>query len=166
MPITPFHFGPGAALHAIAPQRVSLLSFCTVNVLIDIESLYNLVHRNYPVHTFLHTYVGATVALGATVLIFRAAQALPVRRLFPNVFGWRDLTLIQTTFGAALGAYSHVFLDSIMHADIEPYWPFSQANPVFRIISLEALHLGCVAAGVIGVILLALRQRLRSGRVA
>ena len=42
MPVTPFHFGPGAALHAVAPKHVSFLAFCAANILIDLESLYNL----------------------------------------------------------------------------------------------------------------------------
>ena len=42
MPITPFHFGPGAALHAISPRHVSFLAFCAANVLTDLESLYFL----------------------------------------------------------------------------------------------------------------------------
>jgi len=165
MPITPFHFGPGAAVHAIAPRRISFLAFCAVNVLIDVESLYNLAQMHYPVQTFFHTYVGATVALAATVLIFRGLQALP-RGWLPNFLGWRDLTFLQTTFGAALGAYSHVFLDSIMHQDIEPYWPFSLANPLLGAVSLAELHIGCVAAGVVGVILLVVRSKSRQGRAA
>jgi hypothetical protein len=43
MPITPFHFGPGTAIHAIAPKHVSFLTFCSANVLIDIEPLYYMV---------------------------------------------------------------------------------------------------------------------------
>ena len=40
MPITPFHFGPGAALHALAPKHVSFLAFAAANVIIDVEPLY------------------------------------------------------------------------------------------------------------------------------
>lgn len=42
MPVTPFHFGPGALLHATAPRHVSFLAFCGANVLIDLEPLYYL----------------------------------------------------------------------------------------------------------------------------
>jgi hypothetical protein len=62
MPITPFHFGPGALLHAMAPRHVSFIAFCAANVLIDVESLYNLVNQRHPVHAFFHTYAGATLA--------------------------------------------------------------------------------------------------------
>jgi len=42
-------------LQAIAPRHISFLAFCAANVLIDVESLYNLVQRRHPVHAFFHT---------------------------------------------------------------------------------------------------------------
>ena len=60
MPITPFHFGPGAALHAISPRHVSFLAFCAANVLTDLESLYFLVTGQFPLHRFLHSTSGLT----------------------------------------------------------------------------------------------------------
>lgn len=35
MPITPFHVGPGLALHSAAPRAVSFIAFCVANVLVD-----------------------------------------------------------------------------------------------------------------------------------
>jgi hypothetical protein len=71
MPITPFHFGPGAAIHAAAPRYVSFLAFCAANVLMDIEPMYYILTRQYPLHRFFHTYVGAAiVAIGATAGTF------------------------------------------------------------------------------------------------
>jgi hypothetical protein len=36
MPITPFHFGPAVAVHAVSPKKVSFLAFCASNVLIGV----------------------------------------------------------------------------------------------------------------------------------
>ncbi len=147
MPVTPFHFGLGAALHGAAPRRLSFLAFCAANVLIDLESLHNLLHQREPVHAFFHTYVGATLAGLATVGLCRLwlhwhrradANALP-----------RPLVR-ATTLGALLGAWSHVALDSIMHADIRPLAPFSEANVLYRVIPLPELHLLLVGLGVLG----------------
>ena len=55
MPMTPFHFGPGAALQALAPRQISFLAFCAANVVIDIESLVNLIGQRDPVHAFMHS---------------------------------------------------------------------------------------------------------------
>lgn len=158
MPFTPFHFGPGALLHASAPKHVSFLGFCAANVLIDFESLYNLVLGHHPVHAFFHTYVGATPVIGATILLFLALRGFASRYWLPNFFAWRELTARQVAIGATLGAYSHVLLDSIMHADSRPFSPFSQSNPLLAWISIGTLHLACVAFGVIGIAVLAVRR--------
>lgn len=51
-----------------------------------------------------------------------------------------------------------------MHDDIRPFAPFSDANPLFRAVSLNTLHLACVIAGVLAVVaLLARKWRARSG---
>ena len=148
MPITPFHFGLGAALHAASPRTVSFLSFCTTNVLIDLESLYNLVHHRHPVHAFLHTYAGATLAALGAITMFLALRWFASRFWLPDLFGWRSLGVKQVAVGAFLGAYTHVALDSIMHSDIAPFSPFSASNGLYRIVSLDHLHLLCVSLGI------------------
>ena len=160
MPFTPFHFGPGAALHAIAPKYVSFLSFCTANVVIDLESLYNLRTNHYPVHEFLHTYLGATIVALATVLLFVALRGIARVVPVPNPFLWQELTPVQISIGAAAGAYSHVVVDSIMHADMAPLAPLSHANALLGAVSLDALHWFCLVAGSLGVLLIALRKFL------
>lgn len=150
MPFTPFHFGPGALLHAAAPKHVSFLSFCAVNVLIDFESLYNLVFQRYPVHAFFHTYIGATLVIATLVLLFLGLRSFASRFWLPNLFYWRELSSKQVAIGAALGAYSHVALDSVMHPDIQPLLPFDSGNLLLGAISLNTLHLACLACGVLG----------------
>lgn len=155
MPVTPFHFGPGAALYAIAPRQVSFLAFCAANVLIDVESLYNLVQRNPQVHAFFHTYVGATlVALGMV-----GAWALLRRVLPPRWVG--GLTLKRVAVGALLGAWSHVVLDSVMHVDIQPLQPLSADNGLFRAVSLLTLHGACVVSALLALAILGVRGLLR-----
>ncbi|MFG6414429.1 hypothetical protein ACG02S_11030 [Roseateles sp. DC23W] len=154
MPITPFHFGPGAAVYAVAPQQVSFLAFCAANVLIDVESLYNLVRGNAQVHAFFHTYVGATLVALAMV----GAWALLRRVLPPRWVG--GLTLKRVAVGALLGAWSHVVLDSVMHVDIQPLQPLSADNGLFRIVSLLTLHGACVAAALGALAVMGVRRLL------
>ncbi len=69
MPVTPFHFGPGALAKAAAPKHFSLIVFGLTQVAIDLESLYFLVQGSWPVHRLLHTFAGAgLVALGGMLL--------------------------------------------------------------------------------------------------
>ena len=159
MPVTPFHFGPGAVLQAVAPRQVSFLAFCAANVGIDCESLYNLVQGNYPVHTFFHTYVGSTLMALTVVLLFVAARRLSRRFSLPDLFRWQSLSVLAVIVGALLGAWSHVFLDSIMHADIRPLAPFSSANAFLHLVSLDMLHLACLVLGVLGLLAMLLRSR-------
>ncbi|HYD81901.1 MAG TPA: hypothetical protein VEC06_19035 [Paucimonas sp.] len=163
MPITPFHFGPGAALHAIAPRQVSFLAFCAANVLIDLESLSNLVAQRYPVHAFFHTYVGATLIVVVTMLLFFAARGTAARVALPNLFEWKALRPPQVLAGAAAGAYSHVVLDSIMHADMSPLAPFSDVNPLLGAISLEGLHWFCFGGAVFALLVLGIRRLVGRG---
>ncbi|SFF51239.1 hypothetical protein SAMN05518865_10171 [Duganella sp. CF458] len=160
MPITPFHFGPGAALHTIAPKRVSFIAFCTANVLIDVEPLYYMRTEQFPLHRFFHTYLGATLIVLLTVVLFIAARAIANHIRLPNLFGWRELGMANVTIGAALGSFTHIVFDSIMHSDIMPLAPFSNSNPLLRAIPLDTLHWLCVLAGAIGITILLSRKLL------
>lgn len=152
MPITPFHFGPGAALQVVAPQYVSFIAFGAVNVVIDIESLYNMLNDRYPIHAFLHTYVGATVAIAITIAMFLLALKVARAWRLPNPFNWQSLSLVQIVVGAVLGGYSHVVLDSVMHADIRPLLPFSSSNELLGYVPIGMLHLFCAGMAVVGLV--------------
>jgi membrane-bound metal-dependent hydrolase YbcI (DUF457 family) len=160
MPITPFHFGPGAAAHAIAPRHISFLAFCAANVLIDVETLYYMLTRQYPWHRFFHTYVGATIVVVVTVALFAVLLKLASGTSVPNLFGWKQLTNRSVVLGSVVGGYSHIVLDSLMHRDIHPLSPFSAANALAGIVPLGTLHWACVAVGVVGIVILGARKVL------
>jgi len=160
MPITPFHLGPGALLHAAAPRQISFLAFVAANVIIDLESLYNLVQQRHPVHAFLHTYVGATLVVAATALLFLACRRFAASYRLPDLVSWRSLRIQQVLAGAALGAYTHIVLDSVMHQDIQPLLPFSPGNPLLGIVPLGTLHQACIGLGLVGLLVIAVRRLL------
>lgn len=54
-----------------------------------------------------------------------------------------------------------IVFDSIMHGDIRPFSPFSESNPLLRIVSLDTLHWACVAAGLVGLVVLGIRKVFR-----
>ena len=158
MPFTPFHFGPGAALHAAAPRHISFMAFCAANVMIDLESLYNLVSRKYPVHAFFHTIVGAAVILVIALLLFEGGKLLARRCALPDLFGWQSLARKKVALGAALGAYSHILLDSLMHRDIQPLAPFSASNPLLGMLPLGVLHIACALLALAGLGVVVIRR--------
>jgi membrane-bound metal-dependent hydrolase YbcI (DUF457 family) len=147
MPFTTFHFGPGAALKTIMRARFSLTVFCYSQVITDLESGYYLFRGEYPVHRFMHTYLGATLIGLACGLTGRR-----VCQLFLRLFGRAGNISWGVAFASAfIGTYSHVFLDSIMHRDVFPFRPFTDENPMLHLVSLSLLHVICLALGVLGV---------------
>jgi hypothetical protein len=166
MPVTPFHFGPGAAVHALAPTRVSFIAFCVANVLIDVESGYNLLMAHDRLHAFLHTYVGASLIVLAVPALHGLLRAAAEHWRLPNLFAWRELTRGQVIFGAALGGYSHVLLDSVMHADMTPLAPFTNSNYLHGTLSWDVLHGLCVALGIAGIAILVIRGIVARRRAA
>lgn len=59
-----------------------------------------------------------------------------------------------------MGSFSHIGLDAVMHADMNPLWPLLQGNPWLGVISIDELHLLCLALGVLGAAVLGMRFRL------
>jgi hypothetical protein len=86
MPITPFHFGPGAAIHVVAPRQLSFLAFCAANVLIDIEPMYYMLTAQERLHRFFHTYIGATVVAIGKCAAFFALRGFARKSGLPNPF--------------------------------------------------------------------------------
>ncbi len=151
MPFTPFHFGPGVLLKAVAPTRVSLTAFVAANVVIDVETAFNMLSGRYPLHATLHTVWAATLvglavggAVGYAGRVLRCAS--PELRARPALVG------------GIVGGLSHSFLDGIMHGDIRPFLPLADANPLYRLVGLETLHTLCVAAGIAGLLWVAVRR--------
>lgn len=134
---------------------MSWSAFCAANVLIDLESLYYLQRGEYPVHRQLHTFVGAGLAGLVTIALLLLAR-LPLGRWLAR-FG-AEAKPAAIVAGALAGASSHPLLDGVMHPDIEPFGPWTTANPLFQQIGLGALHVGCALAGIGGMVLLYLRQ--------
>ena len=167
MPFTPFHFGPGAAVKAVMPRHFSFTVFCFAQIVTDFETAYYLLRGEYPLHRWLHTYLGATVVAACCVLVGRPVcqaalrawsrwQNAPFKRYFPVT---DRISVASAVISAFIGTYSHVFLDSIMHADVEPFRPFSTQNPLYRIISLFTLHALCIVLGLFGTWYVATRSR-------
>jgi len=73
-----------------------------------------------------------------------------------------EATKVGIVIGAMAGALSHPLLDGIMHSDIEPFQPWTAANPLLGLVDVAALHRGCALAGLLGIALLALGYRRTS----
>jgi membrane-bound metal-dependent hydrolase YbcI (DUF457 family) len=159
MPITPFHFGPGALVKAAAPRHFSFTVFAFSQVLIDLETIGFFVFTGAPIHPYLHTYLGATLVFLASWWagppVCERVLRLWNAWLSPAQARWLAqeprISVKAAGAGAFIGACSHVAIDSIMHGDMEPFAPFSAASPWLHAVELGTLHLACIAAGIVGV---------------
>ena len=159
MPFTPFHMGPGMAVKAVSGKKFSLIAFGVAQIAMDTEPLVRMIRGDRIVHGFTHTYVGA-VLIGALVLpvvrpLGAAILRLWNRELISSGHAWLacDDTISWTaaSVGVFIGTFSHVLLDSLMHADLEPFAPFASSNPLLHAISLVTLHSFCLVTGLLGV---------------
>ena len=120
MPVTPLHLAAGLPLR----RWISMKTFILVNIMIDIEPglimFFGMNQLGENLHQGVHTFGGVTLmAILATVVAMSYKGSLKPRAL-----------------GAALGAYSHLFLDALVHHDVNPFGPFMKGNPLF----LDAYH--------------------------
>ncbi|WP_145178914.1 DUF4184 family protein [Gimesia aquarii] len=159
MPFTPFHFCPGLLAKAFSPRYFWLTSFVLANVLIDLEVLYYLSKNDPPIHRYLHTYLGGIfMGVFAGLLMFGVIQI--ACRVLPAHSRWRarviqapKLQLLwQSLIAGLIGGVTHIFLDSLMHEEMNPFWPIADGNGLAGMLSVGTLHIGLAAAGLFSLI--------------
>ncbi len=158
MPFTPFHFGPGALIKAAAPGHFSFTVFAFAQVLIDCEVLWFWIVHGEPRHPYLHTFAGATLVAALSYAPGRRVceWGLKIWNARLNAAQARWLAFgpansrRSALWGAVIGAYSHVVLDSVMHFDMLPFAPVSAARPLYALLSIDHLHFLCMVAAAIG----------------
>jgi len=161
MPFTPYHCGPGMAVKAAVPRHFSICVFVLTQVAIDLERLWQLLWSERAGHRFSHTLLGASLV---GLVCFLAGKPLSqwLKAGWNRMARWRELdelcVPVRTSWpaafwGAAVGAVSHVVLDSLGQRDIEPLWPWSASNPLllgkdpWMLVMLSEI---CVVLGVLG----------------
>ncbi len=153
MPFTPFHMGPGIAVKALLQSSFSLMVFGWAQIVMDIQPLVVMVTGEGHLHGFSHTYVGATL-----LTVFSALSGKYLSQIGLFVFGlnkqWQvNIAWWVSFLSAFIGTFSHVLLDSIMHSDVEPFFPFTTNNDFLGLISMQALHKACLYSALVGGIL-------------
>lgn len=164
MPFTPLHMGPGLLVRGPLRGGFSLMVFGWTQVLMDLEPLYGILTDREVLHGWSHTYPGATLVALLAVLTGKPLGEWGLRLLRWQRF--LPITWRAAAAAALFGAWSHVLLDSVMHFDIRPLAPFSDANALRQVVSLEALHLFCLGSAVLGAALFFWRHGNPFGRDA
>lgn len=153
--------GPGILVKSILQGFFSLIIFGWAQLLMDIQPVLAVLTGKGSLHGFSHTYIGATlIAIISAITGKWVYQAIMVfigkdftgyqKKLFDVPI---KLTNSVCIFSAFIGTYSHVLLDSIMHADIEPFYPIYLKNDMNLMISIENLYKLCIYTGMVGAII-------------
>ena len=164
MPFTPIHMGPGLLIKAFLQGSFSLMVFGWAQIVMDIQPLVVMITGEGHLHGFSHTYVGASLLAIASAVTGKYLSEFGLTLIGRKEF--LPISWAVTFASAAIGTFSHVLLDSVMHRDVEPLWPLTSANPSLAIISVQALHWVCIGSGVVGVIMyfvLAIRMTRQNG---
>ena len=160
MPATPFHFGPGLLVKAAAPRQFSMAAYSLAQIVIDIESGYYLLHHATPVHRQAHTFaLGGLIGLACGLIVSKVGTWLArPRDVVPEALA-AEYRLPIAVVSGIFGGILHSLLDGIMHADIRPFRPFTLANPLYALVSVQILYLVCIVTGLVGAALLLAWQR-------
>ena len=71
----------------------------------------------------------------------------------PVSIGWKDAVA-----GALFGTLSHLLLDSLMHADMTPFSPLANINPLLGLMQHDAVYTAMAVCGIAGALIWWLRQ--------
>ena len=153
MPFTPFHMGPALFIKTLLQGCFSIMVFGWSQIIMDIQPLIVLLTGEGHLHGFTHTYIGAFLIGVISVLTGKYAAEYGLR--FINLTSHLPISWPTTIISAFIGTFSHVLLDSIMHADMAPFAPLSENNLFFGLMTIEVQHDFCLYSGLIGVALFA-----------
>jgi hypothetical protein len=160
MPATPFHLGPGVLIKAVAPRQFSMAAYSLAQVVIDVESGYYLLQGDYPLHRQAHTFLlGGMIGLLCGLIVSKVGGwwARP-RDVVPEALA-AEFRLPIAAVSGVFGGVFHSVLDGIMYPDMRPFHPFTDANPLYELVSLRVLYLFCIITGLVGAALLLARER-------
>lgn len=143
--------GIGIFTKSILQGSFSLMVFGWAQIVMDLQPLVVMLTGQGHLHGFSHTYLGASLItiLSAVSGKYLSEIGLLILRISkkenPIKIKWWVVFL-----SAFIGTFSHVFLDSIMHSDVQPFYPMSPNNILWGIISVSLLHKICLYSGLIG----------------
>ena len=150
MPFTPIHLGIAMPVKAVSEKKFSLLTFALAQVVMDTQPLVAMLTQKGKVHGWSHTFLaaaglGAVTAVSAKYLLEGIANLFGLDKRGKIVIPWKVVL-----WSALFGTFSHVLLDGLIYPEMEPFWPFSQSNPLYFGIRSNQVILFCLACGAVG----------------
>jgi hypothetical protein len=156
----------GVLLKPLMDRHISLTAFGLSQVLMDIEPLVRLFRGDSVLHGPSHTLLGAMLVSGLTIWWTPPLYRMLIRRWNREVRRHRLDRLVEPEaptwpsiwIGAVWGAGSHLCLDALMHADMRPWAPLSDINPLLGMLPFIAIQPVCTVVLILGVACWLLRR--------
>ena len=151
MPFTPFHEGPAILIGLLLLGILDFPTLLIASVIIDIEPFLVIVlNLNYPLHGYLHTFVGATLmAIITTILMIPLRPYLtPILESFKVTQEVSNLKILMAAF---IGTYSHILLDAPLYPEMNPFYPYI-GNPFYGLFSATEVYMFCIITFIIGLL--------------
>lgn len=142
--------GPGIALKAVLQGGFSLMVFGWSQIVMDIQPLIGILSGDVHVHGFTHTYVGATALAVIAALTGKYLSEIGLVILRLDKARYIPIAWWVVFVSAFIGCYSHVAIDSLMHEDMQPFFPFSPANPLLHALPDPTIYKLCVYSALAG----------------
>ena len=144
--------GPGIAVKALLRGSFSLMVFGWAQIVIDLQPLILMIKGRAHLHGFTHTYVGATL-----LALFAGYTGKYLSEIGLSVLGLGGHRPVRIAWWVAflsafIGTYSHVAIDSIVHMDMQPLYPFTKYNASLGILTMSAVYQLCVYSGLAGAV--------------
>lgn len=156
-------------------RNFSVITFGIAQVAMDIEPGVGMLTGADMLHGPTHTIMGALFIAYLVMLIAPSVCSYSQAKWNKEVIHHKLPWLVQSEVvpktaviaGAFFGTLSHVALDSLMHHDIQPLFPFSKANPLMGLVAHDVVYQLCAIASVIGIAAwFAIKWVSRSSQVA
>lgn len=151
----------GAALlvKPVLDRSFSVITFGIAQVAMDIEPGIRMVLGTDVLHGATHTILGALIIAIFVMLISPSVCNCLLAKWNKEAIYYKQPWLLYSgavskaavIMGAVFGTLSHVLLDSLIHHDIRPLSPFSQANPLMGLVTHDGVYQACMVAGVLGI---------------
>lgn len=169
MPFTPFHMGAALIVKPAVGSRFSLLTFGLAQIAMDVEPGIGMLTGSAELHGPSHTIGGAFLIACLVSLVARRICEPLMRRYNQEVMHYKQRWLLETEgvsrtavlTGAFFGTFSHILLDSLMHRDMDPLAPFSNANPLLDLVSHDCVYQLCALLAAVGSLLWVVAKWLR-----
>lgn len=152
--------GVALIVKPVLNRRFSMITFGIAQVAMDVEPGIRMAAGMDVLHGPTHTILGALVMAFIVMLIAPSICSALLTKWNKEVVFYQQLWLahpgsvskIAIIMGACFGTLSHVVLDSLIHHDVHPLSPFSQANPFMGLMTHDGLYQACTIAGLLGIV--------------